>query len=48
MVAAMFPDAYPIARARAIAETGLAEEAFPALCPFNPNEVLSRAFLPEG
>ena len=45
--AAMLSDAYAIARARAIAETGLAEEAFPAACPFTPDEVLSRGFLPE-
>ena len=46
--ATMLSDAYAIARARAIAETGLAEEAFPELCPFKPDEVLSRAFLPDG
>jgi len=45
--AAMLSDAYAIARARAIAETGLAEEAFPVACPFTPDEVLSRGFLPE-
>jgi uncharacterized protein DUF29 len=47
MVAAMLSDTYAIARARAIAETGLAEEAFTEVCPFTPDEVLSRAFLPE-
>jgi Domain of unknown function DUF29 len=45
--ATMFSDAYAIARARAIAETGLAEEAFPELCPFTLDEVLSRDFLPD-
>jgi hypothetical protein len=38
----------PIGRARAIAETGLADETFSEACPFTPDEVLSRAFLPEG
>ena len=47
MVVVMLSDAYALARARAIAETGLAEEAFPEACPFTPDEVLSRAFLPE-
>jgi Domain of unknown function DUF29 len=47
MVAATLSDAYAIARARAIAETGLAEEAFPEACPFTPDEVLSRDFLPD-
>jgi hypothetical protein len=43
----MLSDAYAIARTRAIAETGLAEEAFPEACPFTPDEVLARRFLPE-
>jgi hypothetical protein len=43
----MLPEAYAIARARAIAETGLAEDAFPEICPFSPDQVLSRGFLPE-
>jgi hypothetical protein len=47
MVAAMLSDAYAIARARAIAETGLTEEDFPETSPFTPDEALSRAFLPE-
>jgi len=46
MVPAMSSAAYPTSRARAIAETGLAEEAFPEACPFTPDEVLSRTFLP--
>jgi len=37
---------YDDARARAIAETGLAEDAFPAACAFSVEEVLSRSFLP--
>jgi len=47
MMAAMLSAAYEIARGRAIAETGLADEAFPEECPFTMDEVLSRAFLPE-
>ena len=46
MVPAMLSEAYAISRARAIAETGLAEEAFPEACPFTPDAVLSRSFLP--
>jgi hypothetical protein len=45
--AAMLSEAYAIARARAVAETGLAEEGFPETCPFSPDQVLSRGFLPE-
>jgi Domain of unknown function DUF29 len=47
MMAAMLSEAYAIARARAIAETGLAEEAFPEACSFTQDQILSRAFLPE-
>jgi hypothetical protein len=43
----MLVDAHAIARARAIAETGLADEVFPEACPFTAEEVLSRTFLPE-
>jgi uncharacterized protein DUF29 len=43
----MLSETYAIARARAIAETGLAEDAFTEVCPFTPDEILSRAFLPE-
>jgi len=46
-VAAMLVEAHAIARARAIAETGLADEVFPEVCPFTAHQVLSRAFLPE-
>ena len=46
-IAAMLSQAYAIARARAIAETGLADEAFPQSCPFARDQVLSRGFLPE-
>jgi hypothetical protein len=43
----MLSDAHAVARARAIAETGLAEGAFPEPCSFTPDEVLSRDFLPD-
>src|SRR5262249_62158013 len=46
-VTAMLGEAHAIARARTIAETGLADEVFPAACPFSSDEVISRAFLPE-
>ena len=46
-VAAMLTEAHAIARARAIAETGLADEAFPEACPFTADQVLLRTFLPE-
>jgi len=46
-VAAMLAEAHSIARARAIAETGLADEAFPEACPFTADQALSRAFLPD-
>src|SRR5215472_16454649 len=41
--ASMLAEAHAIARARAIAETGLADEVFPGACPFTPDQVLSRA-----
>jgi hypothetical protein len=47
VIAAMLSEAYAISRARAIVKTGLAEEAFPEICPFAQDQVLSRAFLPE-
>jgi hypothetical protein len=47
LMAAMLAEAHAIARARAIAETGLADEVFPEICPFGQDEVLSRSFLPE-
>jgi hypothetical protein len=43
----MLPQAYTMARARAIAETGLADGAFPTACPFPLDDVLSHSFLPE-
>jgi Domain of unknown function DUF29 len=43
----LLPQAYAMARARAIAETGLAEDLFPVTCPFALDEVLSRSFLPQ-
>ena len=47
LAASLLAHAYAIARARAIAETGLADDAFPASCPFTLDEVLAPAFLPE-
>jgi hypothetical protein len=47
LLAGMLAQAYAIARARAVAETGLADDAFPPICPFAPDEVLSHSFLPE-
>jgi len=46
-VAQMLHQAYDIARESAEEETGLAEAVFPHFCPFTPDEVLSRGFLPE-
>lgn len=36
-----------IARARAIAETGLANQAFAEACPFTAQDLVSQTFLPE-
>jgi len=44
----MLHQAYDIARERAAEETGLAEATFSDACPFTPDEMLSRGFLPEG
>jgi hypothetical protein len=46
-VAAMLAEVPAIARARAIAETGLADEIFAEACPFTAEEVLSPRFLPQ-
>jgi len=43
----MLAEVHAIARARTIAETGLADEVFPEVCPYTAEEVLSRTFLPE-
>jgi hypothetical protein len=48
MAAGILPEAYSIARARAIAETGLADEAFSDTCPFTADEVMSGSFYPEA
>ena len=40
-------EAYSDALEAASNETGLPETEFPAECPFTPDEVLSRGFLPE-
>jgi len=47
LAANMLSPAYAIARERAIAETGLADDMFPATCPFALDEVLSHSFLPK-
>lgn len=39
---------YEIARLKAAGETGLAEEAFPADCPFSVEQILDEAFYPEA
>jgi inactivated superfamily I helicase len=38
---------YSFAVAEAAAETGLAEEAFPAICPFTIEQILDPQFLPD-
>ena len=38
---------YKRARKKAIAETGLADSAFPAECPFTPEQILDEGFLPQ-
>jgi hypothetical protein len=47
LAAGMLAQAHTIARARAIAETGLADNTFPPSCPFALDEVLSLTYLPE-
>jgi len=46
-IAQILDQTYDIARERAAEETGLAEATFPDACPFTPDELLSRGFLPE-
>jgi ribosomal protein L29 len=41
-------EAYGDAREAASNQTGLPETEFPTECPFTPDEVLSRSFLPES
>ena len=41
-------EAYVEARDKASDETGLEETAFPADCPFTPEQILSEDFLPEA
>lgn len=43
----ILPQAYAEAREDAAEEAGLAKTAFPGACPFTPEEVLSRMFLPD-
>jgi len=40
----MLANAYPAARADAVDETGLSEEAFPAQCPFTVEQVLDAEY----
>ncbi len=42
--AQMLVNAYPAARADAVDETGLGEEAFPAQCPFTVEQVLDAEY----
>ena len=44
----LLAEAFIEARERAADETGLAESAFPADCPFTAEQVLAQDFLPEG
>lgn len=48
MMEAILAQAYSIARAQAIAETGLADEAFSEASPFTADEVMSGSFYPEA
>jgi len=48
MMLAILAQAYPIARAQSIAETGLADKAFCDTCPFTADEVMSGSFYPEA
>jgi hypothetical protein len=46
-IAAAVAKVYPAARQSALLETGLPGAAFPNECPFTPDQILDRAFLPE-
>jgi hypothetical protein len=48
MMVAILAQAYSIARAQAIAETGFADEKFSEACPFTADEVMSGSFYPEA
>ncbi len=41
------PDVYPDAVEQAALETGLPESAFPRECPFSPEQIMDRRFLPD-
>lgn len=43
----MLPQAYRVARVKAIAETGLADQTFPENSPFSLDQMLAKDFLPE-
>jgi Domain of unknown function DUF29 len=47
VVEQLVPRAYADARDRAAEETGLAETAFPAECPFTAAQILDEDFLPQ-
>jgi hypothetical protein len=47
-VGELLAEAYGEARRAAADETGLAETAFPADCPFTPDQVMAEEFLPAG
>ena len=44
----LIPEAYTEARDKAAQETGLPETNFPIDCPFTPEQILEKDFLPEG
>ena len=46
-VAESVKEVYPDAVDGAAAETGLSVSAFPSACPFSPEQVLDRTYLPE-
>jgi Domain of unknown function DUF29 len=48
LVASVRPALYARSRRAAADETGLAETAFPAACPFTAEQILTGDFLPEG
>lgn len=43
----LITEAYPEAHDKAARETGLPETAFPAECPFTPEQILAEDFLPQ-
>jgi hypothetical protein len=45
-LAAFVVEAYPFAVKKAIAETGLSEDAFPSTCPWRAEQIMDEAFWP--